>query len=376
MFARARRKSIKRSIQIAAAVLLAGSVAVTAPTTAEAHRKHDHHRDPVRVVAEGLNGPRQLSAAYDRLLVAESDTGEITAVNPRNGRTRTLVSGLVAPQGVAAVKGKLYIATGAAEGSSSETSGLMVARPGGTARMFADLTAYELANNPDGQTHFGPDGTPLDAISNPYFVIRDKRHHGFVLVADAGANDVLAVDRRGRVSTFFVLPTVTSGACAEVPNNNARGFGCDGVPTGLAYGPHGLLYISALTSEVPGEGRVYVVDKRGRLVKVIRGFSAPTGVAVDRHGTVYVSELLEGAPEFDPETGEPPAGFDPSTVGQIVRVQRTGARSYAQVTMPSGLLLKDGKLHASAWAVAAFVGLEDAGQVVTVGGKAFHRSRS
>jgi hypothetical protein len=277
---------------------------------------------------------------------------------------------------VTSIGNKIYIAQGEAEPDDDpstpdqSTGGLYVARPGGTPRLFADLMAYELAHNPDGQIQFDENGQPPDALSNPYYVIRDRRQYGYLLVADAGANDVLAVDRHGRVSTFFVPPVVTTGACATAENNTPSGVGCDPVPTGLAYGPDGLLYISALTAEMPGEGRVYVVTPHGRLVGVIRGFSAPTGVAVDRWGTVYVSELLEGAP---PEDAPPPPGFDPSTVGQIVAVPRFGHRTYAQVTMPSGLLWSDGKLYSSAWAIASFLGIADAGQVVTVGRSAFQR---
>lgn len=354
-----------------AAGCLVGAAAI-APTTAGAHPRH-HQQDPVSVITTELNGPRQLSYGWGRFLVAESDAGQVTAVDPRTGRKRVLVDGLTLPQGVAARGGWLYIATGEAAPDSESpggpgTSGLMVARPGGTARMFADLTTYELANNPDGQIQFGPDGQPLDALSNPYFVLRDRSRHGFLLVADAGANVVLRVDRHGTVSTFFVPPAITSGACATLPNNTTSGVGCDPVPTGLAYGPDGLLYISALTSEVPGEGRVYVVDHRGHLVRTITGFSSPTGVAVDDHGTVYVSELLQGAPEGE----QPPPGFDPSTVGQIVKVPRHGPRSYGQVTMPSGLLWRHGSLYASAWAIASFVGISDAGQVVRVGSRTFN----
>jgi len=356
------------------ALAVAGLVASTGTATAHADgSSKGGPRDPVTVVAEGLDGPRQLSSWRGGLVVAEADSGEVTAVDPRTGRTRVLVDDLVAPQGVVGVGGKLYIATGEVapdeEPTAGNTSGLMVARPGGTARMFADLTEYELRVNPDGQTQFDPEGVPLDALSNPYHVIRDRSRHGFLLVADAGANAVLGVDRRGRVSTFFVPPTVTTGPCATVPNNNESGVGCDSVPTGLAHGPGGLLYVSALTAQVPGEGRVYVVDRRGRLVHTYTGFTAPTGVAVDRRGTVYVSELLEGAPQ-----GEEPPGpdFDPTTVGQIVRVSRWGdERSYAQVTMPSGLLHERGKLWSSAWAVAIFLEIPAAGQVVTVGSKAF-----
>lgn len=373
--------SVSRSVLFRTAGLLSAAICTAGliganPATAAAHgsRHHDHHSKPppITVLAEGLNGPRQLAGGHGSFLVAESDSGLITRVDPRRHRTRTVVSGLTLPQGVTAIGNRIYIASGEAEPDDDpstpdvSTGGLYVARAGGTPRLFADLMAYELANNPDGQIQFGSNGQPLDSLSNPYFVTRDRRPHGYLLVADAGANDVLAVDRHGRISTFFVPPTQTTGACATLENNTTSGFGCDPVPTGLAYGPDGLLYISALTSEVPNEGRVYVVNRHGRLVRTITGFSAPTGVAVDRNGTVYVSELLEGAP-----ADTPPPGFDPSTVGQIVAVPRFGPRSYAQVTMPSGLLWSHGKLYASAWAIASFVGISDAGQVVTVDRSAF-----
>ncbi len=368
---------VYKKAMLALAVTACAAALVAPPATAASPKTKPA---PVAVVASGLDGPRQISASGGRLYVAESDSGEITRVNPRTGATRTVVSGLTAPQGVARVGGRLYIAVG---GPAPDTppppagtvsSALLVAGPSGRTRVFADLLAYELKANPDGQTQFGPDGAPLDALSNPYVVIRDRSRRGFLLVADAGANAVLKVGRHGRVSTLFVPPTQTTGACATALNNNASGVGCDPVPTGLAYGPDGLLYVSALTAEVPGQGRVYKVNPRtGRLVATIGGFTSPTGVAVDRKGNVYVSELLQGAPE-----GAPGPDFDPSTVGQIVRREPSPAhrRSYVQVTMPSGLLVSHGRLYSATWAVAGlFLGIPARGEVVTVGKKAFGHCR-
>jgi hypothetical protein len=368
----------KRSRPVLVLAAVSCAVALVA-TPASAHRTPAEAAKHIKVVTGGLDGPRQISAQGGRLYVAEADSGEITRINPRTGAKDVVVSGLTNPQGVVKVGGKIYIAAGDPAPDtdpSAVTAAILVAKPGGTARKFADLAAYELKKNPDGQTQFDAQGEPLDTLSNPFHVIRDRSRNGFLLVADAGANAVLKVNRKGKVSTFFVPPTQTTGACADVPNNNASGKGCDSVPTGLAYGPDGTLYISALTSEVARQGRVYQVHPRtGKLIRTYSGYTGPTGVAVDRRGNIYVSEVLQGAPSFD---GPPPAGFDPTTVGQIVKRQ-AGHRhpyAYAQVTMPSGLLIEDRKLYASAWSIAGFLGRPAAGEVVTVGRKAFLPGRS
>ena len=113
---------------------------------------------------------------------------------------------------------------------------------------------------------------------------------------------------------------------------------------------------------------MYVLNARtGKVFDVIGGFTAPTGVAVGPHGAVYVSELLHNAPQ-----GDPPPGFDPSTVGRIVRVAPDGTRTHAAVTMPIGLVWHDGALYSTAWSVAGlFLGIPDAGQVVKVRQSAF-----
>ena len=112
---------------------------------------------------------------------------------------------------------------------------------------------------------------------------------------------------------------------------------------------------------------MYVLDQDGKQVDVIKGLTSITGVAVDRHGTVYAANLLEGAPEEEP----PPAGFDPATVGELIRIDDDGDRSTAQVTMPTGLEIEDGELYASAWSVAAFLGLTDRGEVQRIDDDAF-----
>jgi DNA-binding beta-propeller fold protein YncE len=366
-------------VRRAAAVLTAAACSVALVATPATAEKNKSGHDPVQVVAKGLNGPFQLSQRHGRLYVMESTAGQVTRINTRTGSKTPVITGLGADRasGATPVGHKFAIVTG--ELSPDDPAGpgpypassVLIAKPGHQVRQLADLLKYELRRNPDGQTQFGPDGKALDALSNPFYVVRDRHRHGSLLVADGGGNDVLRVNRYGKVSTFFVLPTINTGACAGRPNNDAQHPGCDGVPTGLAYGPGNTLYVSALVGEAEGEGRIYVLNaSTGKVLRVIKGLTAPTGVAVDRRtGTVYVSELIEGAPPLD---GPLPEGFDPSTIGQIVKITPNGQRSYAQVTLPAGLLFTDGKLYASAWSVAGLLlGVQDAGQVVKVSRSAF-----
>lgn len=360
-------KNSRMLAALAAFTLAAGTTAMAGSPVQAADSGKDRAAATDDVVAEGLQDPWSLSKVDGDLLALETGAGRLLRIDRQSGRTRTIVDGLGPYAASAAVKvrGKYAIVTGEGEpGGPVPPSSVLIAARGGTPTQLADLLAYELEHNPDGQTQFGPGGEPLDALSNPFGVLTNRANNGFVLVADGGANDVLRVNRRGHVSTFFVPPTVNTGACKGLPNNDENTVGCDAVPTGLAYGPDNTVYISALTAEVPGEGRVYVVDKRtGDLEHVYSGFTAPTGVTVDMEtGTFYVSELLEGAP-----AGPPGPGFDPSTVGQIVKVAPGSGRSYAQVTMPLGLTIAGGQLYSTAWSVAGlFLGESGAGQVVRV----------
>ncbi len=379
----------KRWTLVAAAALACAGLVGTAPASAGSPTKAPAAQPGVTVLATGLNGPRQLSGTSRYLYVAESDAAQVSRVSKASGTVKLQVSGAALAQGVVRTNGRFYIASGepapdearAVNGSSE----LLVAKTGRRPRTFADLLAYELRHNPDNQIQFGEDGKPQDALSNPYFVVRSRVKGGFLLAADAGANDVLAISRSGKVSTFFVPPAVTTGDCASAKQNSDAGPSCDAVPTGLAWGPDGNLYVSAATGLTPGEGRVYVVNKNGKLVKTWTGFDGPTGVAVGTDGSVYVSELLEGlggepgaassrslvpSERVAKAAAEEPA-FDPSAIGRVVKVAANGTRSYAQVTMPAGLLYADGTLYASAWAVAGLLGIPDAGQVVKVDASAF-----
>jgi outer membrane protein assembly factor BamB len=345
---------------------VAATVVVVSPTVASAGSNE------VSTVAQGLDGPRQLNSYTNgRLVVAENDSGEVSSVNPSNGQVTPLVTGLPFPQGVDHRDGLLYIATGEAPPDApvdaqavatsrgyggngcqapavAAPSSLIVARPNGQIIKRWDLLCYELRNNPDRQRQFDPQtGEPLDALSNPFSVLVQPNR---ILVADAGANAVLAIDRKtNKISTFYVPPQVPVSQVPECAGtNDAQGVqGCDSVPTGVTQDKHGNVYVSTLGGDQPNAGRVYVLSPSGKVLRIIRNLQPLTGVAVDSAGNVFASELF---------------------AGRVVKITPKGARTYAPVELPTGLEISGGYLYGSALSLAG-----PAGQVVKIPARAFAR---
>ncbi len=362
---------MKYAKRICAAALATALVAAVAPATAGAAGASSSKGEDVRVVAEGLNGPFGLETFGRGFLVAENQTGQVTKVS-KSGQKSVAVANAPGVAGVAA-EGRYIFSVLGGEGPPDQnpkpTSLLRTSIKTGKTKVIAELLAFELKRNPDGQLQFDPEtGEPFDALSNPFSMTTYPKG---LLVADGGANDVLHVDpRTGKVKTFFVPKVVSPKevpACADNQANPGT-VGCDPVPTGVAY-YKGSVYVSTLGAEVPGAARIYKLDAKSAKVKrVWKGFTGLTGIAVSRSGTIYVSQVLEGAPPGE----EPPPGFDPTTVGQITRISRHGKQTNAQVTMPVGLQLNGDRLFSTAWSVAFFLGIADAGQIVEVPRGAFH----
>ncbi|MCF6506352.1 ScyD/ScyE family protein [Blastococcus sp. MG754426] len=300
-------------------------------------------------VARHLDNPRQLDMTSDGVLViAESGTGgddcaEVDGETVCVGTTgavsivrhpakvqgvtaQRVVTGLLSeagPDGAGATGndaasartlGRIYIAKDVdvpdgVTGLPEEQEGkLLRAAAGRPASVVADIRAFEEANDPDGQ----------GVESNPYAVldVGDK-----VLVADAAANAVLAVDRRGRISVFAVLPTITGGACDTRPNQDGS-FSCDPVPTALSFSRDGDVIVGGLGSLVPGAGRVWELDRRtGAVQQTWTGFTGVTGAAQDRAGNLYVSELFGGGGS-----------------GQVVTVRTNGTRATLPAPAPAGVV--------------------------------------
>ncbi len=321
------------------------------------------------VLTSGLNNPRQIQLVNGDgvLLIAEAGkggtdcigegeeaqcvgaTGAVsTVIAPQfgdNRPAREVVSGLLSfsgPDGSFAVGSdgasarslgriKVIVTAGAPDlppTVPAEQGGkLLDARPHGPINEQADVTAYEEANDPDGQ----------GAESNPYAVLALR---GRTLVADAAGNSIVSVSDSGEISTFAVLPNITTGLCADVPND-AGTTGCDFVPTSLALGPDGAIYVGGLGAETPGAGSVAKLDPdTGAILQTWDGLFTVTGVAVGRDGAIYASELFGG----DPSAPVP---------GQLTRISADGSRTSKAVPFPAGVAVdKFNNVFVAAFSVA------------------------
>lgn len=151
-------------------------------------------------------------------------------------------------------------------------------------------------------------------------------------IADAANNTVLRW-RDGKLSTLHAFP------------HRHGTTGLDSVPTSIAVGPDGMLYVGTLGSLAPNAGKLYVLNPRtGRVLRAISGLTGVTAVAVGRTGTVYAAELLSGCA----------AGDTNCTPGRIVVIPRTGGRHNIKVPLPGGVAVdRQGHLYASVLSTVA-----------------------
>jgi hypothetical protein len=267
-----------------------------------------------RTVASGLNNPRGIFLVSGRsYFVAEGGTGGSGPCQPgpfgticvgqtgavthvRNGSLDRIVNlpSIASPDGSFAF-GPHDVTTGD-EGALFATIGLggdpayragfgpvgddlatlvRITRSGGM-RVVADLLAYEEAHNPAGGVE----------ESDPYGILRRGDSS---IVTDAGANDLLKVTDRGRISTLAVFPTrMVDFQGGEVP--------MDAVPTTVVRGADGAYFVGELTGfPFPLHGaRVFRVMPGEKPTVWARGFTNIIDIAF-HNGKLYVLEIAHNS---------------------------------------------------------------------------------
>ena len=307
---------------------------------------------PVTVAGQ-LAGPLTFAVGdRGKLYVGQSFSGALTLVRP--GRAPV---NLVSVPGVevAAVSAKGGGVTWAQTTFTERTVTRAVVKhrgKNGKVRQLANTLAYERAANPDGAKTYGFKGlTPACLAKTPTFLHPytgriDSHPYGSVTgragtyVADAGANALLKIDHRGRISTLAVLPskTVRINAAAVAANKLdpcvvGRDFVLESVPTDVEIGPDGKLYVSSLPGgpedgSLGANGSVYRVNPKNGAVKLIAtGLAGATNIAIAPNGTIYVAELFGG---------------------RVSSISHRGkVRPLVSLTQPAGLEWADGHLYVS-----------------------------
>jgi hypothetical protein len=330
------------------------------------------------LVMSGLDNPRGLAFAPNgALYVAEAGRGGSgpCVVNPGSGETRCfgrtgavtrlwkgqqsrVVQGLEShamPDGSSASgpndisfqgTGGAYIAMGIGGGPEfqealgGQFSGTLVKMAAsGKWKVVADVLQHEVDDNPA--------GGPID--SNPFGLVAEP---GGRLVVDAGGNTLLKVAASGTVETLAVFPPLPNPTPVGPPM-------IDPVPTAVARGPDGTLFVGQLTGFpfVPGLANVYRVTPGQSPVVHCTGFKAIIDLTFGPDGSMYVLENATG--------GVPPFGlfFLPNT-GQLSRVGPNCERTPVLVGLdrPTGVALgADGAIYVTNHGVTA-----GAGEVLTL----------
>ncbi len=358
-----------RTVTTAGALALAAGLLV-APLAAT-----DWKRSSFEVIASGLDTPRGLAFGPDRALyVAEAgrggdgkcivngagatvcfgNTGAITRIS--DDRVRRFISGLpsLAPNSESPAAGTqaegpndilfdrwgfgiAVLGLGGDPNLRAELGpgGARLARLlrfhlGGGFKFAEDLGAHENAENPAGGT--------ID--SNPFKL---ARLGGTVVVADAGGNDVVQVDD-GVLTTFAVFPN------RPVSGPGGATIQMQPVPTSVAEGPDGALYVGQLTGfPFPvGGANVFRVVQGGEPEVFADGFTNIVDIAFDRQGALYVLQiskngLLSGNP-----------------VGALIKVSPGGEREElfpGALIAPGGMTIgRDGAIYVTRFATLPGVG--------------------
>jgi hypothetical protein len=381
-------RSVRRAGAVAALLALAAVTALGGAATAAPSSKSGE----LTVVAEGLDNPRGIGFGPDgALYVAESGSGgagPCIPAGPEGGETcfgatgavtritkhsqRRVLTGLpsVSEAGGVAATGPVDLgfsgksgylllgnildpATRASFGPGARRLGKLLKVNLHGIRSVADFPRFELANNPDGGAGTGP-GTDPPINSNPNGLLVRHRSQ---LVTDAGGNDLLKVDHKGRISVVAVFPPRLVDAPPGIPDLPPQ-LPMQAVPTSVVKGPAGAFYVGQLTGfpfpvgganvfrVVPGEDPEVFAD----------GFTNIIDIAFDKRGRLYVLEIATGGLLNTPE--------DELPAGRLVRVDKDGSRTTLAsegLNAPGGFVLGHGAAYITNNSI-----LSDAGQVVKV----------
>lgn len=214
---------------------------------------------------------------------------------------------------------------------------------GKSSTLVADIAKHEARNNP---VH--PDQEP---DSNPAGFLRDGSKY---VVADAGANDLVGVSKKGKTSTQAVFQDQLAFAPPFLGLPPGTQIPAQAVPTSVVKGPDGATYVSQLTGFPFEQGlaNIYRVNKHGKVTVYASGLTNVTDLAFGRHGVLYAVQISS-------------EGLLTGPIGSVVAIPKGGGDSHTVVAdglfAPYGIALKGNTAYVTTGSVAP-----GAGQVIAI----------
>jgi len=196
---------------------------------------------------------------------------------------------------------------------------------GSTVTPLANITAFEVSNNPH----------PTAVDSNPWdLVVRGSDSY----VTDAAGNSLVKADSANQVSLVHVFPN----KIVDLPANAPPFLGYPGVlsaqtvPTGLTIGPDGALYIAQLSGVpfAPGSADVFRYDFVNPVTTFASGFSNLVDIAAGPDNSLYLLQYRKD--------------FWASTPGSILKLGLDGSVEtlFSGLTNPTALAVApDGTIY-------------------------------
>jgi hypothetical protein len=196
---------------------------------------------------------------------------------------------------------------------------------GSTVTPLANITGFEVSNNPH----------PTAIDSNPWdLVVRGSDTY----VTDAAGNSLVKADSTNQVSLVHVFPNKN----VNTPTNAPPSFGfppvvsAQTVPTGLAIGSDGFLYIAQLSGLpfAPGSADVFRYDFVNPVTTFASGFSNLVDIAAGPDNSLYLLQYRND--------------FWASPTGSILRLGLDGSVEtlFSELTNPTALAVAlDGTIY-------------------------------
>lgn len=360
-------RACSRLVSLTAASVLLAGLGTAAPAAAGGDKHHPWQPGPpaageVTTLATGLAGPLRIALGSHRTFdVVQTARGSVDRVG-RKGSLSTLDPGIEGylSDAVSRTPDRTYYTLTGGAGLGVPENNVALLRSvdrRGYIRTITDLAEYERKANPDQVNTYGfrdldagclaqiPPGFPAVYTglkdSHPYATIKARQG---ILVADAGANAILRVsERSGRTSTVAVLPPAAAAVTAELAEEQGlpactigQTYWGEPVPTAMAVGRHGELYVTTLPGGAGGPGSVFRVNPwTGSVQLMASGLITPTGIAVSQRGDIFVAELFANRISVIPRGSSTAQPFH--EVNAPADVQLRGSALYAAVdAVPPG----------------------------------------